>query len=143
MSINSRTRNSQVYNIINIAMSATRKSIIIILQYPDTSGVHKQSHPQLASLYIIHIAISGQFQIGTPINFYYRHLIYSPADNCKADTRCSPILILPPNQVVLAALRYYILFSMMWSRMWCVYYLLVRTNYYATATSSRLVVMNL
>ena len=55
----------------------------------------------------------------------YRHLIYSPADNCKADTRCSPILILPPDQVVLDALRYYILFSMMWSRMWCVYYSLV------------------
>jgi hypothetical protein len=67
----------------------------------------------------------------------YRHLItYSPADNCKEDTRCSPIPILPPDQVALAAPQYLHLVFHDVVRILS----LVRTNYCATATS-RLVVM--
>ena len=61
VSTDSRTRNSQVY-IINITMfrhprcpqtvaPATRKFTLLILQYSDTWGAHRQLHPQLAGLY--------------------------------------------------------------------------------------------
>ena len=62
-----------------------------------------------------------RFKIGTHINFYYRHVItYFPADNCKADARCSPISDLPPDQVALAAAIFTHCFNLVFQDVVCV-----------------------